>query len=502
MDNDYNRGMTTQKISTQKMITQNMNPDEPHSVHPALDETSKPDPDPALASAVHMDVQTKNENSAQQPKSSQPTLTSDPRHALILGGGGSRGSYTIGALYTLLEQQKKYDYVSGISIGALVGAAYAMNKTVDFNAIINGFSNQSVATGLFQFPERNMALQAKPNDFNEFVSLFQKNGPSVVPLRENFGSIFDFEAFKNSPIDYACLAADLTANKPVRFTKADMTSKEDAIDKILASAAYFPAFSYVKIGDDYYADGGFLNSTLGEDAVKMGMNHLDIIALGDPGQDIPYCTEQTELMIRPILKLAYFLDFDKPTMIRQIEQGRLEALKFMNLAPGYIYTFYAEDSFLFRTLSRTAVAILSKNNISLTNDLLIDGIAQLIGYRPGKLENKYMKDYQMGLLLECLALIAGLSPYQRYHLLPFVKEILHRLQNFTVTISPAETSDGLKMDRLGAEDLMAFFHHALIVNDGRLPDEYDLVIKKFRSLYYLALAWYVLDKFSLIIDLF
>lgn len=433
---------------------------------------------------------------------SNPVPASDNRHALILGGGGSRGSYTIGALYTLIEQKHQYDYVSGISIGALVGAAYSMKKQVDFSAIINGFSDQAVATGLFQFPDRNDALKASPGHFDEFVSLFQQNGPSVAPLRTNFGKIFDFNAFKNSPIDYACLAADLSTNQPVRFTKADMVDKDDAINKILASAAYFPAFEFININGRYYADGGYLNATLGEDAVEMGIEHLDIIALSNPNAPLDYCEKQTDVLIRPILKLAYFLDFDKPTMLRQIEQGRLEALKYMGLTPGYIYTFYPEDAFLFRTLSKTAVAILSKNNITLNNEMLIAGIAELLGYKPGALDNKYMKDYQMGLLLECLGLIAGISPYQRYHVLPFVKEILHHLQTYQVVIRPGETGNGLKMDRFGAEDLMAFFHHALTVNGGSLPDQYDLIKKKFRSLYYLALAWYILDKFSLIINLF
>lgn len=431
-----------------------------------------------------------------------PGQSADAGRALILGGGGSRGSYTIGALYTLIEQKHQYDYVSGISIGALVGAAYATGQPVDFSAIINGFSNESVATGLFQFPKRNDALKASPGNFDEFVYLFQQDGPSVLPLRTNFGNLFDFEAFKNSPIDYACLAADLSANQAVRFTKADMIDKEDAINKILASAAYFPAFEYVNINGSYYADGGYLNSTLGQDAVEMGMNHLDIIALTDPNAPVNYCQKQTDVLVRPILKLTYFLDFDKPTMLRQIEQGRLEALKYMGLTPGYIYTFYPEDAFLFKTLSKTAVAILNKNHISLNNEMLIGGISELLGYRPGALDNKYMKDYQMGLLLECLGLITGISPYQRYHVLPFVKEIINHLENYKVVIHPGETGNGLKMDRFGAEDLMAFFHHALTVNDGSLPDQYDLIKKKFRSLYYLALAWYILDKFSLIINLF
>lgn len=408
--------------------------------------------------------------------SSNPT--NPTKNALVLGGGGSRGSYTIGVLATLLEQKQHYDLVTGISIGALVGGILAMDQPVNYEKFIASFTDNSVATGLFEFPHRNEVLKTRPASFNEFVASFQQGGPSVQPLRTNYEKIFDFEAFKNSKIDYLCLAADLSDNRPAVFMKKDMETEADAVNAMLASAAYFPAFSFVNIQGKYYADGGYLNTTLGREAVDLGYDSLTVVALKDPGESVSYCEAQTRLLIRPILKLAYYLDFSKDQLVNQIEQGRLEALKFMNLAPGYVYTFYAEDAFLFRTLSKTAVTVLEKNNIHFTSEMLVGGISELLGYRPGELNNSYMKDYQVGLLLECLGLIAGLSPYQHYHLLPFVKELLHRLQSFEIHITPSETGDTIKMDRYGACDMMAFFYNGLKIYDGKLPAEFDLAKKK------------------------
>lgn len=431
------------------------------------------------------------------------TQTTPPqKQALILGGGGSRGSYTMGVVAALHENQYHYDLVTGISIGAFVGGAYAMHKEVDYSTIIDSFTDQSVASGLFQFPNRNSVLKDNPQTFNQFIQEFQQGGPNINPLRESYSKIFDFEAFKNSSIDYICLAANLTQNKPAYFHKADFQTKDEAINAMLASAAYFPAFSFMEINGDYYADGGYLNSQLGRAAVDLGYTNLTVVPLVDPGAPVNYCKEQTTLLIRPILKLDYYLNFNKDQLVRQIEQGHLEALKYMNLAVGYVYTFYKEDAFLFKVLSKTAVSILKKNDISLTNEMLIDGIAELLGYRPGDLNVPYMENYQVGLLLECLALIAGITPYKQYHLLPFVKDLLDRLENFSVNITPQETGETLKMDRYGALNLLAFFHHALAENDGKLPVECEIVKNKFTSLYYLGLAWHILDKFSLVINLF
>lgn len=429
-------------------------------------------------------------------------MTNETKNALVLGGGGSRGSYTIGVLATLLEQKQRYSLVTGISIGALVGAVYAMDQPINYSKFIDSFTDSSVATGLFEFPHHADVLKNKPADFHDFIQVFQQGGPSVAPLKAGFESIFNFEAFKKSDIDYLCIAGDVAADEPAIFMKKDMATRELAVDEMLASAAYFPAFSFVEINGRYYADGGYLNSTLGEEAVKLGFSTLTIVALKDPGEPVSYCEPQTELLIRPILRLAYYLDFSKDKLVQQIEQGRLEALKYMNLAPGYVYTFYAEDAFLFSTLSKTAVSILKRNKIELTDEMLIRGITELLGYQPGELNNEYMKNYQIGLLLECLGLIAGISPYKQYHLLPYTRELLHRLESFSIDIQPGDTGEGLVMDRYGALDLMTFFYSGLKVNDGRLPAEFNLVKKKFESLYYLAIAWYILEKFSLVIDLF
>lgn len=408
----------------------------------------------------------------------------------------------MGAIGTLNAQHLQFDIVTGISIGSLVGAVYTQQKMNDLDSWINSFTSGSVAQNLFSFPDNNAVLKQQPKSFDEFIQIYQKNGPSVDPLRKTFSQIFDFEAFSKSPIDYACLAANLSQNKEQVFYKKDMTA-QSAEDCFLASSAYFPAFSFVEIDKDYYADGGYLDTELGKVAMSMGAQDLSVIALVDPYEKVNYDSVHTSLLIRPILKLQYFLNFDPAIMKQQIMQGQLEALKYMNLAPGFIYTFYHEDRFLLDMLAKAAQSVLRHTKETLSNEQLIDGISILLGYRPYNPQNEYMNGFQPGLIMECLALIAGISPYQQYHIMPFVKEILGKLQNFQVNANniPAELMT-TEMDEIGARDMLNFFHNAMQVFDGKLPDEFDFIIKKFKPLYYLALAWHILDKFSLVIDLF
>lgn len=50
-------------------------------------------------------------------------------------------------------------------------------------------------------------------------------------------------------------------------------------------------------------------------------------------------------------------------------------------------------------------------------------------------------------------------------------------------------------------NLMAFFYGGLKRNNGHLPAEYDILKTKFDSVFLLALAWYVLEKFSPVLKL-
>jgi NTE family protein len=50
---------------------------------------------------------------------------------LVLGGGGSKGWVSIGSLKAILEAKVPIDIIGGTSVGALVGAAYAMTLSYD-----------------------------------------------------------------------------------------------------------------------------------------------------------------------------------------------------------------------------------------------------------------------------------------------------------------------------------------------------------------------------------
>ena len=59
------------------------------------------------------------------------TLSLRPKVGLVLSGGGARGAAHIGVIRLIEEMQIPVDYVVGTSMGAIIGALYAIGYTPD-----------------------------------------------------------------------------------------------------------------------------------------------------------------------------------------------------------------------------------------------------------------------------------------------------------------------------------------------------------------------------------
>ena len=64
------------------------------------------------------------------PADARPAATR-PRIGLVLGGGGARGSAHVGVLKVLEEMRIPIDYITGTSMGSIVGGLYASGFTPD-----------------------------------------------------------------------------------------------------------------------------------------------------------------------------------------------------------------------------------------------------------------------------------------------------------------------------------------------------------------------------------
>lgn len=426
------------------------------------------------------------------------------KRGLVLGGGGSRGSYEIGVIRALNEKGLSFDVVTGTSIGSIVGCVYVQDPKVNLTDWLGGFTSEDVDTDLFVFPSQYEVKSLYGSPALTFFEMFSKNGPDFGPLANALKPILDYDKFQASKMEYGCIAYNVTKQKGQVFTKRDFTG-ENMVDIVLASSAYFPAFNFEKLNGDIFVDGGYCDTIPSNVARDMGAKSLVIVDLSDDDVPVPEL-EPGDVFMRPIRHLSYFLDFDGATLQRQAVQGYLDGLKFLDMAPGYLYTFYEEDWDYIQRLEKGAMALLVRGDMVSLVQQLPEAMKEiyefLLGYVPRPLNNQYSSRFLLGRLMECMGIIAGVDLDVRWHYRDFLSAILKGFNDFTGGV---KLSDACRlkseMEMKGLRDMLVFFHSALISYGDVLPEQFEIFKKKYLLPYYLAQGWRLMERLRLVLGI-
>ncbi len=135
--------------------------------------------------------------------------------AIVLGGGGSKGAYQIGAWRALRELGIKYDMVTGTSIGALNGALMVLGdyekalelwREIDIDKVVlNGLN---LRTDLQYYYENSEKLLP-------FIKSYKDNkGMDITPLKKIIQKCVD-ERFFSSSVGYALVSVRFPSFVPV-----------------------------------------------------------------------------------------------------------------------------------------------------------------------------------------------------------------------------------------------------------------------------------------------
>lgn len=187
-------------------------------------------------------------------------IPKNPKIGLSLSGGGAKGFAHIGVLKVLDSLGVKVDYISGTSMGSIVGGLYASGYTgkdiekivldTDFYTLIANektrqettFFNKSNDKYLLTVPIKDGKINVLP----KAISTGQKN---IYMLKELFKNVANVDDFSKLPIPFMCIATNLESGKMEIFEKGDLVSS------IMASSAFPSLMDPVKIGDSLYIDG-------------------------------------------------------------------------------------------------------------------------------------------------------------------------------------------------------------------------------------------------------
>lgn len=187
-----------------------------------------------------------------------------PRVGLALSGGGAKSMAQLGALRVIEASGIKIDYISGTSMGAVIGAMYAMGYTVDEIEFYLGQVNWDELLSN-EIPRDRLPFLNK-NDEKYLLNIGLQNGKFALPKAFNYGHYMlkvlsyltmryhDVDDFSKLPIPFLCMATDLETGESVALETGNIT------DALRASVAFPSIFSPYKIDGRLYVDGGVRNN--------------------------------------------------------------------------------------------------------------------------------------------------------------------------------------------------------------------------------------------------
>lgn len=253
--------------------------------------------------------------------------------ALVLSGGGSKGSYQIGVWKALKKLHIKFDIVTGTSVGALNGAL---------------ITQKSYFRAIKLWKKINLKLLFGENAIDSTNDLkvmtmygkeFLKNGGMEVKKLENLiEKEIRYKKLMKSKINYGLVTFNLTTKKPIQITKKEIP-KHLIGDYLMASASCYPAFKQKNIEGERYIDGGFFDNLPINLAIEMGADEIVAVDLSAPGFNKTPRKKVPTIKIKPNNKLTNFLNFYEDGAKRNIKLGYNDTLKKFGKLEGKKYTF-------------------------------------------------------------------------------------------------------------------------------------------------------------------
>lgn len=208
---------------------------------------------------------------------------------LALSGGGAKGMAHIGVLKVLESLNIRPDYITGTSMGAIIGALYSVGYSPDeiekilldkkWKAFIDsGFVSPEIPLEKQIISKKYMMTVRFDNKFNfsfpKGISTTQGIYFELKKLLSRASGITDFDKL---PIPLRIIATDLNTGKAKAFSNGDLAKA------ITASIAIPTIFEPVEIDKRLYVDGLVSRNLPVIDAYDMGAN---LVIASDVGNEL------------------------------------------------------------------------------------------------------------------------------------------------------------------------------------------------------------------------
>jgi NTE family protein len=245
----------------------------------------------------------------------------------------------VGVITWLEEHRIPVSYVTGTSMGGLVGGLYATGHSpTEVRELVNGIDWDQVLSGVIPFPDLSFRRKQDAHDYPGQLEFGLREGlkfPSGFNTGQGVNLVLDrvalpysdIASFNDLPIPFACVATDLVSGKQRVF-------RDGSLALALRSTMSLPGiFTPVRSGNKLYADGFLLNNLPVDVGKEMGSDltlaiHLetasmdpktDLSSFGVLGQSITvmsavnvlHSMEQADILVAVPLQKYTVMDYNK-----------------------------------------------------------------------------------------------------------------------------------------------------------------------------------------------
>ncbi len=211
----------------------------------------------------------------------------DLKIGLALSGGGAKGLAHIGVIKVLEKAGVKIDYITGTSMGAVVGGLYAIGYSADFidqKARItewNKLIKDEVERKRLSFEEKlayqKYVLTLPFNKKGIHLPRGMRHGQGISFLLNDFTKpVHCIHNFSDYKIPFKCIAANMITGT------ADVLDHGSLSEAIRASMAIPSVFTPVEIDGNLYVDGGLFNNFPAVEVKEMGADIVIGVDLQSP----------------------------------------------------------------------------------------------------------------------------------------------------------------------------------------------------------------------------
>jgi NTE family protein len=204
-----------------------------------------------------------------------PLLAQRPKIGLVLSGGGAKGISHIGILEAIDSAGLQIDYITGTSMGSIIGGLYAVgysgkqiekiSNNLDWDVILSNDPDYSEINIAEKDEYGKYALELGIKNFKPQIATGLIESEELwLKLNELFLPVYNIKDFLKFNIPFKCIATDLSTGKAVVLDKGEVVT---ALRSSMAIPSVFTAINY---DSTLLVDGGIIRNFPVTDIKEMG----------------------------------------------------------------------------------------------------------------------------------------------------------------------------------------------------------------------------------------